>query len=222
MNYTLQEWLNLAFRWIARLRRDHVGRRDVLLHVARPALPHDRSRSGVDGAQRRVLRRQENEEPSPTHTLHWFKWEAAFTWLSGMLLLILVYYLGGALVDGEPFKPSFATAAIGIGVAVRRLDRLRPAWLSPLANNEPVAIVISFALLIVRGVVAAARDEQPRGVLARRRAPRHADGEQRLGRIIPAQKQMVAPRAKAASPTPSSPSAPSSARSTTRTSSCRW
>ena len=26
--------------------------------------------------------------------LHWFKWEAYSTWLSGMALLLLVYYLG--------------------------------------------------------------------------------------------------------------------------------
>src|SRR3954468_7905855 len=30
-------------------------------------------------------------------TLHWFKWEAAFTWLSGFFLLVLVYYLGGGI-----------------------------------------------------------------------------------------------------------------------------
>src|SRR2546430_13340439 len=27
--------------------------------------------------------------------LHWFRWEAATTWLSGFALLIVVYYLGG-------------------------------------------------------------------------------------------------------------------------------
>src|SRR5215468_7345894 len=30
--------------------------------------------------------------------LHWFRWEAAFTWLSGFLLLGLVYYDGRLLV----------------------------------------------------------------------------------------------------------------------------
>jgi len=34
-------------------------------------------------------------------TLHWFKWEAYATWLTGFALLVLVYYLGAAsfLVD---------------------------------------------------------------------------------------------------------------------------
>ena len=32
--------------------------------------------------------------------LHWFKWEAGTTWLSGFALLIVVYYIGGgALID---------------------------------------------------------------------------------------------------------------------------
>jgi uncharacterized membrane protein len=26
--------------------------------------------------------------------LHWFKWEAYFTWVSGFSLLVLVYYVG--------------------------------------------------------------------------------------------------------------------------------
>lgn len=33
--------------------------------------------------------------------LHWFKWEAAFTWLSGILLFIVVYYHGKIMVDFE-------------------------------------------------------------------------------------------------------------------------
>lgn len=33
--------------------------------------------------------------------LHWFKWEAAFTWLSGILLFVLVYYHGKIMVDFE-------------------------------------------------------------------------------------------------------------------------
>ena len=32
-------------------------------------------------------------------TLHWFKYESLVTWVSGILLLILVYYLGGALTN---------------------------------------------------------------------------------------------------------------------------
>ncbi len=35
--------------------------------------------------------------------LHWFKWQSYTTWMSGMALLILVYYLGGEafLIDRQ-------------------------------------------------------------------------------------------------------------------------
>lgn len=36
--------------------------------------------------------------------LHWFKWEAAFTWLTGILLFILVYYHGLIMVDFEEVR----------------------------------------------------------------------------------------------------------------------
>lgn len=37
-------------------------------------------------------------------TLYWFRWGAAFTWVSGVLLLLIVYYHGPYLLDaGESF-----------------------------------------------------------------------------------------------------------------------
>jgi uncharacterized membrane protein len=32
--------------------------------------------------------------------LYWFRWGAAFTWVTGVLLLLMVYYHGGFLMDG--------------------------------------------------------------------------------------------------------------------------
>lgn len=47
-------------------------------------------------------------------TLHWFKWEAYFTWISGMLLLAIVYWYGASayLIDKSvaDLTPSFAIA----------------------------------------------------------------------------------------------------------------
>ncbi len=55
---------------------------------------------------------------APKHmpeNLHWFKWEAYFTWISGFLLLSLVYYYGASLylidkarMDLTPFQAVFA------------------------------------------------------------------------------------------------------------------
>ena len=50
--------------------------------------------------------------------LHWFKFEAYFTWLSGALLLLMVYYMnaGSYMIDREVADISESTAvSIGIG-----------------------------------------------------------------------------------------------------------
>ncbi len=85
-----------------------------------------------------------------SRTLHWFKFEAGTTWLSGFALLIVVYYLGGgALVDPDVREISVG-AAVGIGIGVIILG-----WivydllvLSPLGRNEVVFAVIAYALIV--------------------------------------------------------------------------
>lgn len=81
--------------------------------------------------------------------LHWFRWEAAFTWLSGILLLALVYYMGGMLVD-ETVSTLSNGAAAGIGVSALVLgwvvyDLL---WLSPLGKSWTAASIVSYLLLV--------------------------------------------------------------------------
>jgi uncharacterized membrane protein len=42
--------------------------------------------------------------------LHWFRWEAAITWLSGILLFALIYYHGQLMVSLEDARLSHAAA----------------------------------------------------------------------------------------------------------------
>jgi len=149
MNYTLQEWLNLAIRWT------HVFSGIMWVGATYYFTWLDRRFHTTDPDEVWMVHSggfyvvKKAKKPSPSHTLHWFKWEAAITWLSGWLLLILVYYMGGALIDGDPGKPSFAVAAtIGIGVMILGWIVYDLLWISPLAKNEPLAIVISFGLLV--------------------------------------------------------------------------
>src|SRR5579872_4451445 len=52
-------------------------------------------------------------------TLHWFRWEAAFTWLTGFLLFAFLYYHGGLLVSVEESRISNGTAiALSLGMIV--------------------------------------------------------------------------------------------------------
>ena len=51
--------------------------------------------------------------------VHWFRWEAAMTWLSGMALMFLLYYFGGGLIDTDVADISLARGiSIGLGVLV--------------------------------------------------------------------------------------------------------
>src|SRR5438105_1678715 len=52
-------------------------------------------------------------------TLHWFKWEAAITWMSGILLLSVVYYLTGGIYLIDPAVSRLgvsAAVAVGLGI----------------------------------------------------------------------------------------------------------
>lgn len=149
MNYQLQEWLNLALRWT------HVFAGIMWVGATYYFTWLDRRFHTTDPDQVWMVHSggfyvvNKTGRPSPSHTLHWFKWEAAMTWLSGFPLLILVYYVGGLLVDGEPGKPSFGVAAaIGIGVIVAGWLVYDLLWISPLAKNQWVAIAISYALVV--------------------------------------------------------------------------
>jgi uncharacterized membrane protein len=82
-------------------------------------------------------------------TLHWFKWEAYTTWISGMFLLILVYWYGAEvyLVDRSVAELS-APFAIGIAALF-----LVGGWLvydllchSPLRKNDNAFSAVLFLL----------------------------------------------------------------------------
>ncbi|MEI7446867.1 MAG: urate hydroxylase PuuD [Burkholderiales bacterium] len=86
------------------------------------------------------------ELPEP---LHWFKWEAYSTWLSGMFMLILVYWLGAKvyLVDPSVMDLSPGTAvAIAAGFLVGGWLVYDALCRSPLGSNEPVLAAVLLAL----------------------------------------------------------------------------
>ncbi|HEV8134039.1 MAG TPA: urate hydroxylase PuuD [Pyrinomonadaceae bacterium] len=129
-----------------------------------------------------------------SRTLHWFKWEAGTTWLSGFALLIVVYYLGGgALIDHDVRDISLG-AAVGIGIAVIVVGWLvyDLLMLSPLGRNELLFAVIAYALIV--GIAFSVAQ-----VFSGRAAYIHVGAT--LGtimaanvwmRILPAQKKMIA------------------------------
>lgn len=73
----------------------------------------------------------------PRH-LHWFRWEAAFTWITGMILLVVVYYLGSTafLIDPAIADLDRDTVAsimiLGLVGAWLAYDLF---WITPLAEK---------------------------------------------------------------------------------------
>jgi uncharacterized membrane protein len=82
--------------------------------------------------------------------LHWFKWEAYTTWLSGTALLVVVYWLRAQSMMIDPAVAELTTAqAIGIGLA-----SMVGSWViydglcrSPLGKNDSLLGLVVFAFL---------------------------------------------------------------------------
>lgn len=80
--------------------------------------------------------------------IHWFKWESLLSWVSGMILLILVYWRGGLMYGGELQRNgaiALGASAIGIGVICYAvLWRL----IHPGSSWEKAGAAISFAGIV--------------------------------------------------------------------------
>jgi len=159
INPTLSEWLNLILRWI------HVFAGimwvgttyyftwlDARLSEEEKAVANTGETAQIwmvhSGGFYVVEKRKVPDLVS--RTLHWFRWEAGTTWLSGFALLVLVYYIGGgALVDTDVSDISVG-AAIGVGIGVLVLGWIvyDLMMLSPLRKNEKVFAVIAYPMIV--------------------------------------------------------------------------
>ena len=87
--------------------------------------------------------------PNLPERLHWFKWEAYSTWLSGISLLILIYYFGASIYMLPPGSGLTPVEAVAIGVAA-----IGGAWVlydllcrSPLGRDDRVLAITVAALV---------------------------------------------------------------------------
>ncbi|MCZ6765226.1 MAG: urate hydroxylase PuuD [Alphaproteobacteria bacterium] len=155
----LMEWVNLALRWthiIAGIA--WIGSSFFFMwldsHLERGATP----KPDIEGELWLVhsggfyqIEKYRVAPPQMPATLHWFKWEAAATWISGIALLIVAFYLtGGAfLVDaGSPFSAPVSTA-IGIATLIAGWFIYDAIYRSALGRRGILAAALSFVLLVV-------------------------------------------------------------------------
>ena len=126
----------------ARRRRDRVDRRVLLLHPARPrARARRRSAKegvageywGVHGGGFYHSQKYKVAPPKLPEHLHWFKWEAYTTWLSGFALLVVLYWTDAGHAARRPSRRRprragrrSALSAAGLALAWLALRRRLP------------------------------------------------------------------------------------------------
>jgi uncharacterized membrane protein len=156
MDATLSEWINLLVRWFHVMAGIlWIGQTWLFTWFEAHFTPSDPPRENVAGELWMVhsggfylVQKQKVPEILP-RTLHWFRYEAAFTWLSGLVLLAVVYYAGGILRD-ERVSSIGQGAAIVLGIGL-----LPVAWLvydalcrSPLGRSEMATGAVGFVLIM--------------------------------------------------------------------------
>jgi len=155
MYFNLSEWLNLVGRWI------HVFAGIMWIGQTYFFMWLDARFTAMMDAQEKenpevkvwmvhsggfyVVEKQKIPKLMPS-TLHWFKWEAAITWLSGIFLLVVVYYMGGLMV--EDMENESTAIIAGVAFLVFSWPVYNFLWRSPLARNEQFGTAISFLLVI--------------------------------------------------------------------------
>ena len=153
------ELLDLAFRWVHVIAGIMwIGNSLLFNWLDRNLRPSSRGGPGMEGEAWLihsggfyfVEKTQLAGQPLP-RPLHWFKWQAYITWLSGACLLLVVYYLGGRalLVDPAVAALSPATAtAVAVGAIAAGWLLYELLW-RLIAPRSPLAAgVLSIAALV--------------------------------------------------------------------------
>jgi uncharacterized membrane protein len=159
--FDLSEWLNLALRWLHLTAGiAWIGSSFYFVwldnHLQAPA---EGEASGelwsVHGGGFYHNRKYQVAPSAMPDQLHWFKWEAYFTWISGFSLLVLIYYVGAQSFLIDPAKAALSPAvAIAIGLAAQGIGWLAYDLLcrSPLRSNNLVLGVWWFIILLFAAV----------------------------------------------------------------------
>ena len=150
------EWLNLALRWLHLVTGiAWIGSSFYFVwldnHLKKPA-SGDASGElwSVHGGGFYHNQKYQVAPAAMPAELHWFKWEAYFTWISGFSLLVLIYYVGAESFLIDPAKAALSPAqGTGIGLASLALGWLVYDGLcrSPVGSSNVALGIFWFACL---------------------------------------------------------------------------
>jgi uncharacterized membrane protein len=162
MHVDIAEWLNLAIRWLHLTAGiAWIGSSFYFvwldMHLKPPAQGEASGEVwSVHGGGFYHNQKYQVAPSTMPAELHWFKWEAYFTWLSGFSMLVLVYYVGASNFLIDPAKAALSVpAAIGIGLA-----SIAVSWLvydllcrSTLGSNNLLLGIVWFVYLLMMAIV---------------------------------------------------------------------
>jgi uncharacterized membrane protein len=157
VDFSIREWLNLGFRWFHVFAGIMWVGQTYYFTWLDGQFTRLEKKTSADGAALEVWMvhsggfysvEKKKSLGVSADQVRWFRWEALMTWLGGMVLLVLVYYLGSGLIDPDVADISKRTGiAIGIGALIAGWLIYDLAVLSPLGKS-PTGFVL-FALVMI-------------------------------------------------------------------------
>ncbi len=135
MDGNITNWLNLIFRWI-----------HVVAGIA--WIGHLYFFNWVNAHFAKTLTAENKKAVVPElmpRALYWFRWGAAWTWITGLLLLALVYYGQGALFQ-DPSRPNHMMGGIML-ILLLVFAFLYDVIMKAMGTNQMVANALALALL---------------------------------------------------------------------------
>ncbi|PYE38939.1 urate hydroxylase PuuD [Psychrobacter fozii] len=157
------DWLNLFFRWfhvIAGVAWIGASFYFVWLDLSLRKPPQWKTDKGISGDLWAVhgggfyeIAKYKLEPEQMPKTLHWFKWEAYTTWLTGMAMLSIVYYANATAYLIDPSKVAFGSSVGAISTSLLFLFGSYFIYevivRSHLGKNSLIFSSIIFILLII-------------------------------------------------------------------------
>ena len=152
----LLDWVNLLLRWahvivgIAWIGASFyfIWLDDSLEAAAEPTLAGELWAIHAGGFYR--VQKYRLAPPALPRTLHWFKWEAYWTWITGIALLVAMFYVNAELYLIDPaVMPLSKAPAIGLGLGslVAGLVIYEGLCRSPLGRHDILLSTSIFLLL---------------------------------------------------------------------------
>jgi uncharacterized membrane protein len=162
------DWLNLLVRWLHLITGiAWIGASFYFVwldnSIKPPKPDSDLARRGVSGELWAVHgggfynpQKYLVAPPELPAELHWFKWEAYSTWLSGFAMLFIVYYFNASAMMIDKSVADLAPwQAIGIGIGTLVIGWTVYDLLcrSPLGRRDGVLGIVMFALIVLAAYV---------------------------------------------------------------------